>query len=50
MNIDPSTRAALEQVYSLLLSLVVVLARVLDKPCPVMTRTERRQMREMVID
>lgn len=50
MNLDPTTRLALEQVYSLLLSLVVLLARVLDKPCPVVTRAERRQIREMVID
>lgn len=38
------TRLALEQLYSILLSAVVVLARVLDKPCPITTRKERRAM------
>lgn len=49
MNLDPATRIALEGVYSVLLSAVVLLARVLGKPCPVMNRSERRQMRDVVI-
>lgn len=40
---DAATKATLELLYRTLLSAVVVLARVLDKPCPVQTRTERRQ-------
>jgi len=39
---DATTRAALEALYSILLSAVVQLARVLGKPCPVQTRAERR--------
>jgi len=35
---DPATRTALEALYSILLSAVVQLARVLGKPCPVQTR------------
>ena len=35
---DATTRAALEALYSILLSAVVQLARVLNKPCPVTTR------------
>jgi hypothetical protein len=46
---DPSTRVALEALYSILLSAVVQLARVLGKPCPVVTREERRQAREAVV-
>lgn len=46
---DASTRTALELLYSVLLSAVVHLARVLDKPCPVQTRAERRQTREIGI-
>ena len=42
---DAATRAALEPLYSLLLSTVVVLARLLGKPCPVVTRAERRSER-----
>lgn len=42
---DPTTRAALEALYSILLSAVVQLARVLGKPCPVVTRAERRAER-----
>lgn len=42
---DPTTRAALEALYSILLSAVVQLARVLGKPCPVVTRSERRSER-----
>lgn len=38
---DTTTRAALEALYSILLSAVVQLARVLGKPCPVVTRAER---------
>ena len=36
------TRVMLEVVYRILLSAVVELARVLEKPCPVVTRGERR--------
>jgi len=36
------TRVMLEVVYRILLSAVVELARALDKPCPVVTRKERR--------
>jgi hypothetical protein len=36
------TRVMLEVVYRILLSAVVELARVLEKPCPVVTRAERR--------
>lgn len=43
---DPATRAALEGLYAALLSAVVLLARALGKPCPVLTREERRRERE----
>lgn len=46
---DIATRAALEALYCALLSAVVQLARVLGKPCPVVTRDERRQMRDRVV-
>mgnify|MGYP003378264547 CR=1 FL=1 len=49
MNLDPTTRLALEALYSVLLSAVVQLARVLGKECPVQTRKERRQARETVL-
>ena len=42
---DTPTRIALEALYSILLSAVVQLARALDKPCPIVTREERRQRR-----
>mgnify|MGYP001577497335 CR=1 FL=1 len=42
---DPATRAALEGLYAALLSAGVLLARALGKPCPVVTREERRQAR-----
>jgi hypothetical protein len=42
---DAPTRSSLELLYSILLSAVVQLARVLGKPCPVQTREERRQQR-----
>lgn len=42
---DPATRIALEALYRILLSAIVQLARVLDKPCPVVTREERRELR-----
>jgi predicted transcriptional regulator len=48
-GLDPTTRFALEALYSVLLSAVVQLARVLDKDCPVQTRAERRQMRDAVV-
>ena len=42
---DATTKTALELLYSILLSAVVQLARVLEKPCPVVTRAERRSER-----
>lgn len=42
---DVTTRTALELLYRTLLAAVVQLARALDKPCPVMTREEKRQAR-----
>jgi hypothetical protein len=42
---DPATKLALEALYSVLLSAVVKLAEALDKPCPVVTRQERRGLR-----
>lgn len=50
MQLDPTTRMALEALYSVLLSAVVQLARVLGKESPIKTRAERRQMRDLVID
>jgi hypothetical protein len=41
-----ATKEELEQLYSLLLSTIVVLARLLGKPCPVVTRAERRSDRQ----
>jgi hypothetical protein len=49
VNLDPATRIALEGLYSVLLSAVVLLARVLGKDCPVQTRSDRRQNRINVI-
>lgn len=46
---DAATRATFELLYSVLLQAVVVLARILDKPCPVQTRAERRQQRDVMI-
>lgn len=46
---DAPTRTALELLYSVLLSAVVQLARVLNKPCPVETRAERRQTRDLSV-
>lgn len=48
-HLDTATRLALEALYSVLLSAVVQLAKVLGKPSPVLTRAERRQQRENVI-
>lgn len=39
---DAATRAALEPLYRVLLSAVVLMAQMLGKPCPVVTRAERR--------
>lgn len=47
---DAPTRATLELLYSILLSAVVQLARALDKPCPVVTRSERRQSRHSGVE
>lgn len=41
-------RILLEQLYRSLLSAVVVLARLLDKPCPVLTHEEKRRIRMFV--
>ncbi len=38
-------QAELEALYSLMLSLVVKLAKRLGKPCPIVTRQERRGLR-----
>lgn len=46
---DPATRTSLELLYSILLSAVVQLARVLGKPCPIQSRDDRRQQRDIVI-
>jgi len=46
---DAATKAALEMLYSVLLSAVVQLARVLEKPCPVMTREDRLQQRRIMV-
>ena len=46
---DAATKATFELLYSVLLQAVVVLARILDKPCPVQTRAERRQNHKSVI-
>lgn len=44
-----SERATWEALYRILLSAVVLLARKLDKPCPVVTREERRQARDRMV-
>ena len=49
-QLDPSTRIALEALYTILLSAIVKLAQVLNKPCPVQTRAERRQVRTTVLE
>jgi hypothetical protein len=36
-------RAEMELLYRQLLSMVVLLARLLGKPCPIVTRAERRR-------
>lgn len=46
---DAATRATLELLYRTLLSAVVVLARVLEKECPVVTREDRRQARDLMV-
>lgn len=46
---DASTRITLEALYSVLLSAVVQLARVLGKDCPVQTRADRRQNRDYML-
>lgn len=42
---DAATRAALEPLYALMLSSIVVMARLLGKPCPIVTRAERLRSR-----
>lgn len=42
---DVPTRVALEALYSILLSAIVQLAKVLGKDCPIQTRKERREAR-----
>ena len=39
-------RAEMELLYRQLLSMVVLLARLLGKPCPIVTRAERRSIDE----
>lgn len=46
---SPSERATWEAIYRVLLSAVVLVAAKLGKPCPVVTREERRQRRENVL-
>jgi hypothetical protein len=41
-NLDSLNRAELEALYRTLLSTIVILARLLGYPCPVVTREERR--------
>jgi hypothetical protein len=45
LNLETMSRQELEQLYALLISTIVMLARVLGKPCPVVTRAERRSER-----
>lgn len=47
---DASTRTALEALYNVLLSAVVLLARALNKPCPVITRETRREDARALLD
>ena len=42
----PLQRAALENLYRILLSAIVVLADLLEKDCPVVTRKERRDQQQ----
>jgi len=43
-NIDNLNREELEALYRSLLSVVMLLARLLGYPCPVITREERRSV------
>lgn len=47
---SPVQRAALESLYRILLSAIVVLADVLEKPCPIVTRKERRAGSVVTLD
>ncbi len=40
---DAAAKATAELLYNLLLQCVVLAARLLGKPCPIVTRAERRQ-------
>lgn len=42
MITDPAIYVIVEQLYNQLLSVIVLLARLLGKPCPVTTRKDRR--------
>jgi len=44
-NLDSLTKAELELLYRSLLSTIVVVARLLGKPCPIVTRADRRSER-----
>ncbi len=44
-NVDPAVRALLESLYATLCGAVVVLARLLGRPSPLMNRDERRASR-----
>jgi hypothetical protein len=43
--IDPATRATLETLYAALCSAIVLVARALGRPSPLMDRAERRAAR-----
>lgn len=47
-QLDTTTRVALEALYAALCSALVLLARALGKPSPIVTRSERRQEREQL--
>lgn len=44
-HVPQPDRIEMERLYAQLLSAVVQLAQVLGKPCPIITRAERRQAR-----
>ncbi len=47
MIAEGATREELEALYRSLMSTLVILARMLGKPCPVVTRDERRMERRL---
>lgn len=46
-NTRQLSRAELESLYAQAISFVVLLARLLGKPCPIQTRAERRDARKV---